>query len=247
MKSQRTESSRIGHSRFIVATATVLIALATGPVIYVAQANTVPTVEAPTAAAVASTLVRCGLSAESLAAAGVDAAGATSVRAAMATKLENDGPTLSAATESLASARTALESLRKSITGEPSQAESAQIAQASENVAAAESTLASAVASFVEAAQSPLSAEKRATLAIVRSNASRALPAPYLVQTLSDEDAVALRDALAAERIALKQEAEVPAEAASHLATVRAIPAVAAALANTESNLAAIKSALAGS
>jgi hypothetical protein len=78
-------------------------------------------------------------------------------------------------------------------------------------------------------------------------HASRALPAPYLVQTLSDEDAVALRDALAAERIALKQEAEVPAEAASHLATVRAIPAVAAALANTESNLAAIKSALAGS
>jgi hypothetical protein len=143
MKSQRTDSSRIVHSRFIVATATVLVALATGPIIYVAQANTIPAVEAPTAAAVASTLVRCGLSAESLAAAGVDAAGATSVRAAMATKLENDGPTLSAATESLASARTALESLRKSITGEPSQAESAQIAQAGESVAAAESTLAS--------------------------------------------------------------------------------------------------------
>lgn len=247
MNTNRAHARR-GGAGIVVVTATVVLGMAVGPLIFYAQANVAPAVaEAPTAATVASTLERCRLGAESLAAAGLDATAAAGVRQAIVTKLESDGQTLADTTASLASARSALESLKKSISGAPTPAEIAQLELAEAAVTSAETALAGTLASFVTAGEAPLTAPQKATLGTIRTNADRALPAAYLVQQLDDEAAVELRDALAAERIALKQQEEVPSGAASHLATVRAGAAVAAALSNTATNLAAIKAALSGS
>jgi hypothetical protein len=247
MKSAKTT----GHSRTIVAAATVLLAVATGPIIYIAQASPHPDplampTEAPAESLVASTLVRCGLAAEILAAAGVDAVGAAGVRAAIVARLESHGSSLATATETLVAARAAHESLRRAIEGAPTQSESAQVAQAAAALSSAEAALAVVVGSFVENAESAISSEKRALLAVIRGNLGRGIPEPYLVQAWSDEDIVALRDALAAERIAIKQEESVPSEVAGYLAGVRGSAAIAAAIANTDANLAAVKLALAG-
>lgn len=247
MRTNRVRTRR-GGSRIVVVTATLALGTAVVPLILFAQANAAPAAsEPPTAASVASTLERCRLAAESLAAAGLDATAAAGVRQAIVTKLESDGQEFADATASLASARSALESLKKGISGAPTPTEIAQLQLAQATVTGAEATLAGEIASFVAAGEASLSAAQKAVLASIRANADRALPAPYLVQPLDDEAAVELRDALAAERIALKQEEEVPSGAASRLATVRAGAAVAAALANTATNLAAIKAALAGS
>ena len=215
-------------------------------VCYLQPTTTVAATVEVTQPTVAATLARCGLTADSLAAAGLDAQDATAVRTAVVAKLETDAVALNAATESLASARSALDSLRKTAQGQPTDQEAAQIATAATAVGAAEASLASVIDQFVTAGTAELTNGAKSLLAAIRSNAARTVPAPYLVQSLDDEAYVRLRDALAAERTAQKLEEETPAEAASHLATVRAVPAVAAALSNTSANLAAIKIALAG-
>jgi len=83
-------------------------------------------------------------------------------------------------------------------------------------------------------------------VAAIRAHAGRELPAPYLVEALDGGHFVSLRDALSAERIAVKLEEEVPAEAASYLAMIRAKPAVSAVIQNTDTHLAAVTTALAG-
>jgi hypothetical protein len=244
-------AASIGHSRTIVAAATVLLAVATGPIIYIAQASPHPDPSAmpsepPAGSVVASTLIRCGLSAEALAAAGVDAAEATGMRAAILARLETHGSALTNATEALVAARATHESLRRSLDGAASQSESAQLTQAALAVANAEAALSSVVASFAEHAESPISSEKRGLLASIRGNAGRGLPETYLVRAWTDEEVVELRDALATERIAIKQDEAVPSEIAGYLAGVRSTPSIAAAIANSNSNLAAVRAALAG-
>jgi hypothetical protein len=238
-----------GDVRLLTAGAACVLAVGFVPLAYMVQANAAQPL-APSANSapetVASALGRCGLTAEALAAAGLDGPKAAAVRAGMAARLDTDAADLSVAAEAVGSARGAHAALLKSIQGEPNANEAAQLAQAAAAVATAESELASVVTEFRDAATESLTEAQRSTLATIRGNARWELPASYLVNSLDDESGVRLRDALAAERIALKLEEDVPPEAAGHLASVRADPAVAAALSNTASNLTAIRSALAG-
>lgn len=240
-------SRRPGRANAVIASLTASLGIcAIAGICYLQPSPTVAASPDVTQSAVATILARCGLTAESLAAAGLDAQDASAARLAVVAKLESDGAALNTATEALATARSELDSVRKAAQGEPTEQEAAQIAAAAGAASGAEATLASVIDQFVTAGTVSLSEGERATLATIRSNHARTVPAPYLVHSMDDEAYVRLRDALAAERTALKLEEEVPADAAAHLATVRAVPSVAAALSNTAANLASIKTALAG-
>ena len=87
------------------------------------------------------------------------------------------------------------------------------------------------------------SSEPSFTTSSMRSNEQWKLPPAYLTVDMTEAERLDLRDALANERIALKREESPDTEAQQLLTTVRAMPTVASALANLETNLGLVEGA----
>jgi hypothetical protein len=98
-------------------------------------------------------------------------------------------------------------------------------------------------AAFTAATEESLTGPQVAALVQIRANTAWDLPSEYKVRSATEPEWVALRDALAAERIAQREGSEVPAGAQSVLTAWRADPAVSAARASLASNLAAVSAA----
>jgi hypothetical protein len=192
----------------------------------------------------ATTMLRIGLTPDALAAAGCSSADVTSAAGYLNTHLLDDESAIPAADAAWASANNAVQDLKRAIKG--GEATEEEIG----GLAALESTLASASAArdalldeaFAVAAAA-LSLDEKADVLTIRGNSSWGLAAHFLVVDRSQEDWVALRDALDEERIAAKYSEAVSAGSQALLSAARGNADVAAAKTNLDINLAAITAA----
>lgn len=189
-------------------------------------------------------LLRAGLDARSLCAAGVSSNTILATLQAAADYMNGAPTSLASADTTYASARNVADALLRTIeSGKATQEELANYASTQSALQAAEAARASVLDGYFSAASANLPNAQRVVLGNIRANASRGLPAEYLVVSRSEADWVALRDALSNERIALELPDTLSQSAQTLLTTVRADQAVAAARTRVESNLTSITSA----
>jgi hypothetical protein len=180
-------------------------------------------------------LIRSGLGADALAAAGVAAVSVTPVLQAAADELNAHPGTLPTADTSYTAARVESDRLRAIIqSGQASQEQIASYQTQMANLAAASGQRATALDAVFAAATANLSAPQRSALAQIRANRavdhSKEFPIEFLVLSRTEAQWVALRDALANEKQAIKYPDTLDATAQALLATARADPTVAAAI-----------------
>ncbi len=216
--------------------------------------STVPTLSAvavPSAsflvewdATLANTLSRGGLSAEALTAAGVEGSEVSGIVSAARTFLAGETTTLEALDQAVLVSRQDRDRLTRSVrTGIDSEVivpalEAARLAYAAD-VAARDAFL----EGVFDAATGNCTAEDRARLELILAHRGHGVPVEYLVVTRTDAEWVALREALAAERIAVEYEEEALDSASqSLLATCRAASSVATARACLDNHLASMAS-----
>jgi len=191
----------------------------------------------------AGVLLRAGLGADALAAAGVTG----EEIAALVASVESaySAPTLASLDEAFMAAKRAHDTLRRKVqSGKGS-------AQEVRDLRAAEVSLAQATASRDDyltnlraMARGRLTAEKAAQLERVHANQGWHLPVRYLVKDRAEADWVALRDALAAKEIAERDPEEPFADSAQAvLARIDAEAEVAAAKVAHETRIAAVQTA----
>lgn len=96
-------------------------------------------------------------------------------------------------------------------------------------------------AAFLNAALGDLPQDMRQRLDALAASGHRHVPAEFRLIDREDSAWLALREAVAAERIALRKQQPVPPEAAALLADARAVPATASARASLDANLPALK------
>lgn len=245
--------SRVARSPwFVVLGLTCLLA---GPLLYGACARTntslasasAPRLDGEPSAAdeLGSALFMAGIDARALTAVGVsaNAVGALidDVREAHATH----GAALLVAEESMAQARVASDALRRKIQGGTASPEDVTAyhaqTQALATATAAKETALAACRAPLEAA---LDNTQRAQLARLRANASWQLPTEYLLVDRTEAQWIALRDALANEKIAPRHGESISQEQASILASARSHADVAAAKTRLSTQLAQVESAM---
>jgi hypothetical protein len=190
-------------------------------------------------------LIRSGLGADALAAAGVPAASVTAVLQAAADELNAHPSTLPAADTSYTAARVESDRLRALIqSGQASQEQIASYQTQMANLAAASGQRATALDAVFAAATANLTAPQRTALTQIRANRavdhSKDFPIEFLVVERSEAQWIALRDALANEKQAIKYPDTLNEVAQSRLATARSDQSVAAARTSLVSNLATV-------
>jgi hypothetical protein len=152
-----------------------------------------------------------------------------------------NGPALRAADETRAAAQAEFDRLTRLVrsgTGEPEDVAALPVAHA--NLNTAETTLAELLDGLFQAATADVDELERITLTRLRSNADWTAALEFKVIDRAEPQWVAIRDALANERIAAKRGEPADQEAQAFLQQLRADPAVSAARASLEANLAAI-------
>jgi hypothetical protein len=192
----------------------------------------------------ASTVIRAGLGADALAAAGVSAQNVAAIVAACESAHAQDSSALADADGSLATCRAqigALQRVVRSGRGSEADVQSLQALVAEEEQA--EADRAAALDALFAGATSGLTQAQRTTLAAIRQNRHWRFPVQYLVVDRLEAQWVRLGDALGEERGAARMGDEPRAEFQTFLNTVRADAAVAAATANLESHRAGVESA----
>jgi hypothetical protein len=189
-----------------------------------------------------ATLIRAGLDPKALAAAGVSSQTVSSVLAAAATQMSSAPADLSNADASYASARTEVDQLTAKIqSGQGSQDDIATLATAQTNLASATSQRQAALDAIFNAATANISNAQKTALSTIRTNrAAWDLPLEFLVVNREQSEWVAVRDALANERIAVSLPDSLNTNAQASLATWRADPAVSSAKSSSDANLASI-------
>jgi hypothetical protein len=192
-----------------------------------------------------STLIRAGLDAKALAAGGVSSGSVSSVLAAAATQMNSAPSDLSNADTAYASARMQVDQLTSQIqSGHGSQEDITNLATATANLATATSQRQAALDAIFNAATANLSNAQKTALATIRANrAAWDLPLEFLAVNRQQGEWVAVRDALANERIAVSLPDSLNANAQASLATWRSDPAVSAAKSSSDANLPAITTA----
>ncbi len=189
-------------------------------------------------------LIRAGLDAEALAAAGVSSQEATALVSAFSTAMAAEPGRLANADSAYASARVSADALqRKVASGLATQNELTAYGTAKASLASAEAERADVLADWAAAATGGLSPAKVATLAKLRANRHWQLPVEFLVKDRAETEWVAVRKALNNERIAPKYGDLPNAAQQAALATWRADPTVATAKASSDLGLAVVKSA----
>jgi len=191
-----------------------------------------------------SKLIMASLDPRSLAAAGLAQESILPTLQAAADRMNAAPSALESAGSSCATARVAVDALATKIqSGKASQEEVASYPAAKaalESAAAARQTV---LDGYFSNAIANLTLNQRTALANIRANKSWELPVEYLVVNRTEQEWVALRDALANERIAVDLPETLSESAVSLLATVRADSAVSTARTNIQSALASITSA----
>lgn len=159
-------------------------------------------------------LVRVGLTPKALAAAGVSAGATTTLVGDAVDHLAQHGQELAAADEARILAHNEVNHLERAVIGGPASANDVAALNA------ARTTLASAEAQFNTAAQDlftsatgGLEQSQVMALANIRSNGHWSVPTEFMVTNRTEPQWVALRDALASKRIALREGREVDGHA----------------------------------
>ena len=189
-------------------------------------------------------LWRSGLTPDALASAGLTTGQAATVVTAMAEAISGAPSILDSIDFEVGTARAIAEPLGSRVAaGIASETEKAAWQSAKQAFATADAARESLLASLRESATASLSVAERAAVQSIRDTSEvwRSIPAPYRVVARSEADFLALREALAQERIALKTGQAIPVAAAERLAAVRSEPAIAIALAGWQSNALAIE------
>ncbi|MFO0826741.1 MAG: hypothetical protein U0572_01220 [Phycisphaerales bacterium] len=197
-------------------------------------------------AAVVSYLVRLGLGPDAVAAAGLDPAGSAALVSAAAESLADGAASVAASDAAVGAARSAADALRaRVVAGTATPQELASWPSARDAESAALASRETLLKGLFVAATAGLGDAERAAAAQVRASAATWADVPPAYRTVERAEAamLALRDALAAERGALRRGEEVDAEVAALLAQVRAEPPVAAALAASQAYAAPIAAA----
>jgi hypothetical protein len=189
-------------------------------------------------------LIRAGLDPKALAAAGVSSGSIASLVQAANTTAGEQASALAAADATYASNRASGDRLQRLIQSGRGSGEDVQSYQAAVSARDTASTQRdTAIAAVITGATAGLTSGQRATLATIRANRSWNLPLEFLVVNREQSEWVALRDALANERIAGKLGEEPDAAAQTQLATWRANGSVAAARTALDTNLASVTTA----
>ncbi|MGK2922184.1 MAG: hypothetical protein ACSLE4_05265 [Methyloceanibacter sp.] len=193
-------------------------------------------------------LLRAGLGAEALATAGISSGSVSGMLQAAADELNAHPNDLTAADSNLASARVESDRLRRRIqSGLASQEGIASYQTATSNLASAQTSRQSALDSVFAAATANVTAPQRAALTQIRANRavdhSKDFPMEFLVVQRPETEWVALRDALANERQAVKYPDLLDQTAQSMLATWRADQGVSSARSSLDSNLTTVTTA----
>lgn len=189
-------------------------------------------------------MIRAGLDAKALAAAGVSSGSIPAVIQAANTAASEQAGALATADANYASNRATADRLQRQIQSGHGNQEAVSAYQAActarDSAATARDT---ALAAVITGATAGLSSGQRSALATIRANRSWNLPLEFLVVNREQAEWVALRDALANEKIAAKVGDEPDAASQTALGVWRSNQAVAAARVSLDTNLAAITTA----
>ena len=191
-------------------------------------------------------LLRSGLDADALAAAGVTAdADATEVVDDVKAHLVTGLTDLRDADSDYATQRNLVDSLRRKVrSGLASQEEITQLATAKTDLATATSDRETALDAIFDAGTADLSQSSTDLLETIRGNRHWKLPLEFLTGDRTEQEWVDLRDALADERISANFEGEeVSAGSASLLSTCRAVQCVSTARSNLDTHCGHIQAA----
>ena len=190
-------------------------------------------------------LLRSGLGADALAAAGISSGSVTAILQGAADQLNANPTSLTTADTGHAAAQVESDRLRSKIqSGLASQEEIASYQSQMSSLASAATARQSALDAVFNAASANLTAPQRATLTQIRANRaadhSKGFPIEFQVVGRTESEWIALRDALANEKQAIKYPDTLDEGAQSLLSTARANGSVAAARASLTANLATV-------
>lgn len=189
-------------------------------------------------------LIRSGLDAKALAAAGVSSGSIASVLQAASAEASEAPSALSQADATYATWRVEADRLERLITaGKGTQEDVAAYQTAKANLASATSARAAILDGYFAAGIEGLASGQRTALTKIRANRSWELPLEFLVVDREEAEWVQVRDALANERIAVDLPDTLSQAAQQSLAGWRANASVAAAKASFDANLASVTSA----
>ena len=178
-------------------------------------------------------LIRAGLSADAMCAAGLSANQASTVIANAKLMLAAHPTILSDADAAYAAACAAANALQRKIQdGHASQEEIASLPTATAAVAAAQAQRQAALDAILAAATQTLAPSSVAVLHTIAANHAWKLPIEFLTVERTETEWISLRNALSNERIAVKYEDAPNSTCQVLLAGARANPTVAAAKAN---------------
>jgi hypothetical protein len=189
-------------------------------------------------------VLAAGLSPRTLAAAGVGQGSILATLQAAADQMNAAPIALDIAEETRSAARVTADALAQKIqSGKASQEEIASYPAAKSALESAEAACLSVIDGYFTAATANLTSNQRAALVTIRANKAWSFPEEYLVVNRSEADWIALRDALANERIAVDLPDTLSQSCQALLATVRADPAVSFARTSIQTSLTQITSA----
>lgn len=193
--------------------------------------------------AFAGLMMRVGLGADALCAAGVRAAGISSVIATA--RAQHDlNPILDNLDVSFAQAKTNMDRLQRSVRSGRGRGEDVTaLAQAKTDYENAKAARQAYIDGLRSAGTAALDPGIRQTVETIYANNSWRFPTQYLVMDRSEADWVALRDALAAKRISENYSETFAQSAQDHLAVVDAEAEIATAKVNLDTYLAAVQTA----
>lgn len=222
----------------IVLVTICLFVLALPMVMQVRAEGTPTTIELETA------LHRDGLNPEALAAAGLSASDARGVVQRTLSYLVSAGAQLTAADHAAAAAKRESQALERLVrSGRASQEEVTACQQARSDFDTAQVQQQTLHVDLFEAATAGLSGPQVSALTQIRLNRGWKLSPEYLVVSREEAEWVRLRSSLASERIAAKRGESTHEAAQAVLDNVRGDAAVAAAMANLDANLSAVRAA----
>jgi hypothetical protein len=192
----------------------------------------------PTRDELRAALLRVGLGPEPLAAAGLSTAQVKNVVANARSHLTDHGDALDAADNACNAAKASHDTLRRLVVaGKASQNDLADYNTSKSTLATATTRRDAALDALFAAATADLAQDQVATLNALAANASWSVPIQYRVVTRTQAGWVALRDALANERISTKLGQDPDPDCQQLLLTENATRDVANANANIDANL----------
>lgn len=194
----------------------------------------------------AQILMRVGLSAPTICAAGVtQSSQVTALVDAVQAEIALNPGALQALDEDFSAKRTIYDALlRKVQSGLATAQEIAQLPQAKQDLDAAEAARESYKTNLRTVGLSTVSSPIATIVNTIHANRDwNELATQYLVANRSEADWVALREALATERIAAQYGEPFPVSVQSYLAAINATPAIAAAKVNLDTFLASVQTA----